>query len=41
MLRMDEGHVSAKDAIIALKSENFIESHRATIGLRRTLSKNF
>ncbi|CAD8206275.1 unnamed protein product [Paramecium octaurelia] len=41
MLRMDEDHVSAKDAIIALKSENFIESHRATIGLRRTLSKNF
>ncbi|CAD8206124.1 unnamed protein product [Paramecium pentaurelia] len=38
ILRMPQDHISAKDAIIALKSENFIESHKAIIKLQRTLS---
>lgn len=35
---MDDNHIAIIDSISALKSENFIESHKAIIKLRRTLS---
>ncbi|CAD8045093.1 unnamed protein product [Paramecium primaurelia] len=38
ILRMDEDHIAVIDTINALRSENFIESHKAIIKLRRTLS---
>ncbi|CAD8124361.1 unnamed protein product [Paramecium sonneborni] len=38
ILRKSEENISVQDSIIALKSESFIESHKAIIKLRRTLS---
>ncbi|CAD8179514.1 unnamed protein product [Paramecium octaurelia] len=38
ILRMDEDHITVMDSINALRSENFIESHKAIIKLRRTLA---
>ncbi|CAK65540.1 unnamed protein product (macronuclear) [Paramecium tetraurelia] len=38
ILRMDADHITVMDSINALRSEDFIESHKAIIKLRRTLA---